>query len=112
VITRSHSGRTLALLLFLFAWWLFLMWATPASAHDQYHEWKIPGTMTSCCNDNDCRPTRARVTEDGFWEAWDGKEWLTVPQSRVLPFTAPDGRSHLCAIGGVVLCFTPGEIRG
>lgn len=90
---------------------LMLVGALAARGHDIYHEWKIPGTTTSCCNDQDCRPTKARVTTDGRWEAWDGAEWLLIPENRVLPFQAPDGRSHLCSINGTVLCFTPGEIR-
>lgn len=80
-------------------------------AHDQYHDWKIPGTTTSCCNDQDCAPTRARAGEDGVWEVWHEGRWLTVPASAILPFASPDGRSHACIIGSYVICFVPGEIR-
>lgn len=85
----------------------------PARAHDIYHDWKIPGTTTSCCDDKDCGPTRARVADDGgYWEVWHNGVWLPVTPRAMLPFPSPDGRSHACVIGQTVLCFVPGEIRG
>lgn len=84
-----------------------------ARAHDQYHDWKIPGTTTSCCDDKDCQPVRARVSDDGeSWEVWHDAKWLHVGKRAMLPFPSPDGRSHACIIGTTVLCFVPGEIRG
>jgi hypothetical protein len=85
-----------------------------AQMHDLYKGWHPPGNpFTSCCNDADCRPTRAFVDEEGRWRAWNGSGWLIVPQERVLPADyAGDGRSHLCEKEGFVYCFTPGEIRG
>ena len=78
-----------------------------ARAHDPYDRWMVPGTATSCCNDRDCRPTRARMDEHERWEAWDGERWLKVPPDRVLKIPSPDGRSHLCEMNGAVLCFVP-----
>jgi hypothetical protein len=85
-----------------------------AQMHDTYKGWHPPNNQgTSCCNDNDCRPTRAYVDEEGRWRAWNGIMWLVVPWERVLPTDfAKDGRSHLCEQGGTIYCFTPGEIRG
>jgi hypothetical protein len=85
-----------------------------AEMHDIYQHWHPPlNPGTSCCNNADCRPTRAFVDNDGHWRAWNGAAWLTVPQERVLPVDyAGDGRSHLCEKEGFVYCFTPGEIRG
>ena len=82
--------------------------------HDIYQHWRPPlNPGTSCCNDADCRPTRAFVDDHGQWRAWNGSAWLMVPQERVLPTDyAGDGRSHLCEKEGFVYCFTPGEIRG
>lgn len=83
-----------------------------AFAHEPYTEWRIPGTSASCCNDNDCRPTRARMDDNEQWEAWDGERWLKVPRDRVLGFPSPDGRSHICEAHGNVYCFVPGETKG
>ena len=85
-----------------------------AGMHDIYKLWHPPTNPgTSCCNNADCRPTRAFVDEEGNWRAWNGATWLTVPQDRVLPSNyAGDGRSHLCEKEQFIYCFTPGEIRG
>ena len=82
--------------------------------HDIYKHWSPPNNpKTSCCNDSDCRPTRAFVDEEGRWRAWNGTLWLVVPQDRVLPPDfAGDGRSHLCEKEQFIYCFAPGEIRG
>jgi hypothetical protein len=82
--------------------------------HDIYKHWSPPRNPgTSCCNDSDCRPTRAFVDEEGHWRAWNGTLWLQVPPDRVLPSDyAGDGRSHLCEKEQFIYCFTPGEIRG
>lgn len=84
-----------------------------ARGHDIYHEWKVPANPSvSCCNDKDCRPTRAYLDNDGFWQAWNGEKWLRVPEGALLPTDhAKDGRSHLCSWGDHVYCFTPGEPR-
>jgi hypothetical protein len=67
---------------------------------------------TSCCNNADCRPTRAYVDDNGRWRAWNGTMWLVVPWDRVLPTDfAGDGRSHLCEKGEFIYCFMPGEVR-
>jgi hypothetical protein len=82
--------------------------------HDKYKLWHPPlNPGTSCCDNSDCRPTRAFVDGDGHWRAWNGALWLLVPQDRVLPPDyAGDGRSHLCEKEQFIYCFTPGEIRG
>ena len=84
-----------------------------AEMHDIYQHWHTPlNPRISCCNNADCRPTRAFVDDNGIWRAWNGSTWLQVPQERVLPTDyAGDGRSHLCETDGFIYCFTPGEIR-
>ena len=84
-----------------------------AEMHDSYKAWHPPGNpKTSCCNNADCRPTRAYVDENGTWRAWNGLFWLVVPPERVLPTDfAGDGRSHLCENAGHVYCFTPAPPR-
>lgn len=85
--------------------------ATPAYPHDAYHQWKIPGTDTSCCDDRDCKPVRARANIDGMWQVWHEGRWLDVQPRSILPIPSPDGRSHACIIGSTVLCMVPGEVR-
>lgn len=80
-----------------------------ARGHEPYTDWRAPNNpAVSCCNSADCRPTRAYVDENGLWRAWNGSAWLIVPPERILPTDyAGDGRSHLCANGTQVYCFTP-----
>lgn len=84
-----------------------------AQMHDIYRHWHPPlNPNTSCCDNSDCRPTRAFVDEEGHWRAWNGKLWLQVPKERVLPDNyAGDGRSHLCEKEQFIYCFTPGQPR-
>jgi hypothetical protein len=89
------------------------MIVSPVVAHDIYKDWRQPDNPNvSCCNDKDCRPTRAYLTDEG-WRAWNGQVWLLIPKERVLPTDyAGDGRSHLCESSGHVYCFSPGQPRG
>jgi len=93
---------------------LALMWAAAAFGHDIYHQWRKPDNPSvSCCDNRDCRPTRAYMGDDGLWRAWNGDQWLIVPPSVVLPTDyAGDGRSHLCEQGTYIYCFSPGQVRG
>jgi len=81
--------------------------------HDVYKAWHPPNNpKTSCCNNSDCRPTRAYVDDQGNWRAWNGVLWLEIPSDRVLPTDlAGDGRSHLCENAGHIYCFTPAPPR-
>ncbi len=80
-----------------------------ASAHDGYEGWTPPNNPnTSCCNNADCRPTRAYLGDDGLWRAWNGYKWLIVPGRALLPADyAKDGRNHLCEKDEHIYCFTP-----
>ena len=110
---RTFDKWSILTIVGLLVWAVFVFKTAPARAHDIYHDWKIPGTTTSCCNDQDCGPTRARVHVDGnYWEVWHNGEWLAVPPYAVLDMKSPDGRSHACVIGRTPVCFVPGEIRG
>ncbi|WP_428673739.1 hypothetical protein [Reyranella sp.] len=80
--------------------------------HADYKQWRQPDQPgMSCCNDADCRPTRAFKDDFGHWRAWDGRRWLFVPPAKVLaPDLLRDGRSHLCASPeGNVYCLSPAE---
>ena len=92
-----------------FALILALSYVQSARAHDWYGDLKQPGTGYSCCNGEDCRPTRAYRDADGIWHAWvNGKE-VTVPRHLVLEKVAPDGNSHICASkSGTIYCFVGG----
>ncbi len=85
-----------------------------ATAHGGYDLWRAPDNpAVSCCNDSDCRPTRAYLHEDGLWRALDGARWLTVPPAKVLPTDLKgDGRNHLCEKGGWIYCFSPTSAKG
>lgn len=82
-----------------------------AQMHETYKLWRVPNNPSaSCCSNQDCRPTRARVNDNGLWEAWNGQRWIVVPRDLTLPPDyAHDGRSHICEKDGQVYCFTPGE---
>lgn len=80
-------------------------------AHDIYHDWKIPGSDTSCCHGDDCRPTVAEIREDEWWALVDG-QWHRIPDNLILKMPSPDGRSHVCASKHrMIYCFVPGEVR-
>jgi len=87
--------------------------------HDRHHDWyqdlRQPDTGWSCCDGGtaekpgDCRPTKAFRGEDGRYRAWDGHDWLVVPNAKVLRLPTPDRGPHLCEMGGLVFCFITGE---
>ena len=68
--------------------------------HDLLHYWyktlRQPGTGYSCCNNEDCRPTRARIRGQMVEVLVDG-EWTFVPPSTILQQSAPDLNTHVCA---------------
>ncbi|MGE0424561.1 MAG: hypothetical protein AB7O88_20045 [Reyranellaceae bacterium] len=81
--------------------------------HAAHHEWYktliSPQTGASCCNNEDCRPTRAYVDDDGAWHALLDGQWISVPREKVLNTKAPDGNSHICANQfGMIFCFVGG----
>jgi hypothetical protein len=68
-----------------------------AAWHDAFYKKLIrPDTKTSCCNLTDCRPTSGRMI-DGHYEVKVNGAWVSVPQSKILSTSAPDGGYHVCA---------------
>ncbi len=66
--------------------------------HDAYKSWTSPYDGGSCCNEAECRPTRAQQLEDGSWEAWVEGAWRKVPRRAMMePDKLKDGRSHVCS---------------
>jgi hypothetical protein len=86
-----------------------------AQNHDWYEDLRQPDTGSRCCNGTvggkpgDCRPTRSFIGEDGLYRAWDGRQWLVVPKSKILSMPTPDRGPHLCETYGRVFCFITGE---
>jgi hypothetical protein len=86
-----------------------------AENHDWYKDLRQPDTRSRCCNgtvdgkQGDCRPTQSFIGEDGLYRAWDGREWLVVPKSKMIFMTTPDGSTHLCETYGRVFCFILGD---
>ncbi len=89
-----------------------------------YSNWMIPNDgsrrIHSCCNKQDCYPTRVRKGIGGGWE-FERREdgaWIRIPDSLIEqnqsdPRESPDDRSHVCAQppghGDRVYCFTFGS---
>ena len=86
-----------------------------AQHHDWYKDLRQPDTRSRCCNGTvdgkpgDCRPTQSYLGEDGLYRAWDGREWLVVPKSKMIFMTTPDAGTHLCETYGRVFCFILGD---
>lgn len=85
--------------------------------HHQYQNWKPKNGKGSCCNDDDCRPVRARAEWDGSWSVYipEYRRWVPVPDYAVgAPDRFNDGRSHVCSSKPIpslpvfhIHCFSP-----
>lgn len=64
---------------------------------DFYAHLRIPGTQSSCCNNQDCRPVAHRITSTGVRFLVNGT-WLTPPTNRLIQTTTPDGGAHWCGV--------------
>jgi hypothetical protein len=68
-----------------------------AKHHDEfYRHLKIPGTVMSCCNNQDCRPAKYRITSTGVEMEVAGR-WIMTPQSRVIEHIEAT-ESHWCGV--------------
>ena len=69
-----------------------------AKFHHWYHTLKQPdNAVASCCNNQDCRPVKYRVTPQGVSMLINGR-WLVVPQSKVMEKETPDQGAHWCGV--------------
>ena len=71
------------------------------SGHDKWHQsfyktLQRPDGKGSCCNLIDCRPTSGRTIE-GHYEVKVNGAWISVPQTKIIRRSAPDGGYHVCA---------------
>ena len=64
--------------------------------HDWYKDLMRPDTKSSCCNNDDCRPTSDRVVNGQLQVLVDG-EWTNVPRDKILNRPSPDMGTHVCA---------------
>ena len=108
-MTRN-GGELTAIFLAIVAVFALAKCGNEARAHDIYHDWKIPGTTTSCCNDKDCRPTSAWQDMEGRWLIRVNGQDIVIPDRVILP-EQPDGRCHVCEMHGTVFCFAPCRVR-
>lgn len=108
--------RNILLGAFVLALAITAAWPVWAQDHhpqgtDPYVDWKTRNGI-SCCHGKDCAPALAWQDMDGNWFARQNGATYSIPAHTVLPIPSPDGRSHACVIGGNVICFVPGEVRG
>ena len=65
--------------------------------HDNFYKQLVrPDAKTSCCNLTDCRPTSGRMV-NGNYEVKVNGSWVSVPPSKIVPVSPPDGGYHVCA---------------
>lgn len=118
---------------------LTLMLAVKASAHDpnmaatpeqarvyqMYSRWMRPGNvyagipprLYSCCNQTDCSLVLESKRVNGTLYVrpeLKPDDWFPVPEkiqeiNQPDPVESPDGRAHVCIIGGQVACYTAGN---
>lgn len=85
--------------------------------HHEYKGWQRKGGKGSCCSNEDCRPVRARLEDDGGYSVWipEYRDWIPVPEFALgEPDRFGDGRSHVCSSRPVpgmpsfhIYCFSP-----
>jgi hypothetical protein len=76
-----------------------------------YSSWMRPDQPNiSCCNNEDCAPAQAKMIGGQWWARKIGKtEWHKIPPEKIEHNRdSPDGRNHLCVLGGNVWCFITG----
>ena len=69
--------------------------------HSELHHWyrrlmRPDFPSYRCCNDQDCRPTRARWNK-GHWEAQKDGRWIRIPNEKISREQSIDSRPHICA---------------
>ena len=69
--------------------------------HEKWHQsfynaLQRPDGKGSCCNLTDCRPTSGRTIDDHYEVKVNGA-WISVPATKIIHRSAPDGGYHVCA---------------
>lgn len=102
--------------------------ASDAQLHyDFYSKWNMPNSQQSCCNRQDCYPTRAYFDLAGrVWMVWirETNTHEPVPKHAYDPdnpptTSTPDGHAHVCAVldttgqglTATIRCFVPPDTK-
>ncbi len=76
-----------------------------------YETWERPDAPgASCCNRSDCDVAVEVKKLGGEWWARkrSGGPLISIPAEKIeRRRDSPDGQSHLCSVGGTVICFLP-----
>lgn len=70
-----------------------------AKNHSMYKGW-LTKKGGSCCNNQDCRPTKAKYVilyDQEMYRVEVNGVWCLVPVSAARPYTPRDGQAHVCA---------------
>jgi hypothetical protein len=71
-------------------------WVGHSFFHDFYNTLFNRKMNVSCCNNKDCRPTSSRMVGNHYEIKLNG-HWVRVPDTAIIPKTAPDSGAHICA---------------
>lgn len=106
---RWYDDAAFLICLALIAAVICILFALPGKAadghhghgHDKLHTWyktlmRPDFPESPCCNDQDCRPTQARLNA-GRWQALKDGTWITIPQSKINREESYDSQAHICA---------------
>lgn len=81
-----------------------------------YQGLTVPGTVTSCCSQADCRPVNERPGKIRHEVFIDKKtfgssapdDWVEVPEKAIIyGGTNPTGQAVVCWVGGRLWCYVP-----
>lgn len=107
---RESNGHSVHKEVVMKRWFALLLFITTANAqegmhgvgHDKLHHWysqlmRPDMPHSSCCNNQDCRPTQARQLPDGSWEALKDARWVKIPPGKINREESFDSSAHICA---------------
>jgi hypothetical protein len=90
--------------------------ASPAFAQDAqeslgawFQSLRVPGTPISCCDESDCKRTKARIGPAGYEALTPDGHWISVPESAIIRGKPNLAREAvLCLVPpSAVYCFVP-----
>jgi hypothetical protein len=92
------------------------MTPSPAAAQDPqeslgawFQSLRVPGTPISCCDESDCKRTKARIGPAGYEAQTPDGHWISVPESAIIRGKPNLAREAvLCLVPpSAVYCFVP-----